>query len=215
MSVAVVIPFASDDPYRLRALGFVQTFYAEQIWPDGWTVRVAGDTAEGRPFSRARAINHGVSLGGEEIVLVNDADTIVAPWQLLRAVAYARGAPGLVYGYYRYRRLSRRATENLDCWQDAFHSEVEWQMLEAPSVSVMAIRRADFDALGGFDERFEGWGYEDIDFSTRAAGLAPLRRIDGDLFHLWHCERGSGDAPADADPRLVEQNLIRLRASGR
>jgi hypothetical protein len=38
----------------------------------------------------------------------------------------------------------------------------------------IAIRRSDFERLGGYDERFEGWGYEDTDF-TRRARLIGLR----------------------------------------
>ena len=42
------------------------------------------------------------------------------------------------------------------------------------------IRRTSFDTLGGFDERFEGYGAEDTDFGFRAAtqGL-PLRFLGG------------------------------------
>lgn len=43
-----------------------------------------------------------------------------------------------------------------------------------------AIRRAQFDALGGFDERFTGYGAEDTDFGFRAdAAGVPLLFVGG------------------------------------
>jgi GT2 family glycosyltransferase len=43
-----------------------------------------------------------------------------------------------------------------------------------------AIRRARFDALGGFDERFSGYGAEDTDFGFRAdAASVPLLFVGG------------------------------------
>ena len=51
-----------------------------------------------------------------------------------------------------------------------------------------AIRRARFDALGGFDERFSGYGAEDTDFGFRAhAKDVPLLFVGGAIAcHQYH-----------------------------
>jgi len=56
------------------------------------------------------------------------------------------------------------------------------------------IRRTSFDRLGGFDERFEGYGAEDTDFGFRAAaqGLA-LRFLGGAI--ACHQHHASYDPP--------------------
>jgi hypothetical protein len=46
--------------------------------------------------------------------------------------------------------------------------------------------RAVFDDLGGFDERFKGWGFEDMAFQSAICGLYGYERIPGDVVHLWH-----------------------------
>ncbi|WP_208324931.1 galactosyltransferase-related protein [Novosphingobium sp. PhB55] len=53
---------------------------------------------------------------------------------------------------------------------------------------VFAIRRARFFDLGGFDERFTGYGAEDTDFGFRArdAGLPLLFSRDPGAFHQHH-----------------------------
>jgi len=57
--------------------------------------------------------------------------------------------------------------------------KILWRVLHKPRPPAdlagrIAIARSDFEMLGGYDERFTGWGYEDIDFGLRArgAGLA-------------------------------------------
>ncbi len=201
----VVIPFQSDDPLRLTACKHVLDYYRYEF-PD-WPVNV-GRSPE--PFSRAQAINEGVKRARADIVVVNDGDTLVKPEHLRRAVEYAIGAPGLVYAYTRYRRLTRFATEHLDTYKDAFYSDVGWQMESAPSQSVVVIRRQDFDLIGGMDEQFVDWGYEDMEFAHRAARYAPVRRIPGDLYHIWHGDRREDDSPLTADRQAVARNLTRL-----
>jgi predicted glycosyltransferase involved in capsule biosynthesis len=52
---------------------------------------------------------------------------------------------------------------------------------------VLAVPRALWDAVGGFDERFVGWGFEDLAFWSACTALAGgFERIPGRMIHLWH-----------------------------
>lgn len=55
----------------------------------------------------------------------------------------------------------------------------------------LAVWRADFLRVNGFDESFQGWGHEDADFVLRLSH-AGIRRKNGflatEVFHLWHPE---------------------------
>ena len=48
----------------------------------------------------------------------------------------------------------------------------------------IALRREDFIALGGYNERFTGWGYEDADLVHRAEAMGMTRRH----FHPRHAQ---------------------------
>ncbi|GAA2972996.1 glycosyltransferase family 2 protein [Streptomyces enissocaesilis] len=48
------------------------------------------------------------------------------------------------------------------------------------------IRTHTFRAIGGMDERFEGWGGEDTDFALRVAANAALDRYGDSILHLYH-----------------------------
>lgn len=55
----------------------------------------------------------------------------------------------------------------------------------------MAVWRADLATVNGFDESFQGWGFEDSDFAVRlvnaGVGLKKGAFATG-LLHLWHRE---------------------------
>ncbi|HRK56656.1 MAG TPA: glycosyltransferase [Burkholderiaceae bacterium] len=63
-----------------------------------------------------------------------------------------------------------------------------WQRVRTCNLGVW---RDDFFAVGGFDESFEGWGFEDSDLAVRLLNLG-VRRKEGawatGVLHLWHRE---------------------------
>ena len=64
----------------------------------------------------------------------------------------------------------------------------------------MAFDRALLEGLNGFDERFEGYGYEDSDLRDRAMRHRPRPVVKvhygwNDVFHLWHPRIAGGRAP--------------------
>ncbi len=55
----------------------------------------------------------------------------------------------------------------------------------------LGVWSSDFASVGGFDETFEGWGFEDSDLAVRLLN-AGVRRKEGafatGVLHLWHRE---------------------------
>lgn len=185
MEVAVVIPYGGKDEWRERALAHVGAFYQYEF-PD-WRVIVSGD--DGERFSRARACNAGVADTRAEVVVINDADTLCPPASVREAVRLATEAPGLVRAYSRYRRLTQDATAELATYKEALAAPDEaiyWQQEPAFAHGCAVLQRDCYETVGGYDPRFEGWGYEDMAAELLFDAFWPDRRIQGDLFHLWH-----------------------------
>lgn len=184
-SIGVVIPFGSSNPARGRALQHVLDYYRYEF-PD-WEVVVGRD--DGAMFSRARACNNGVENITGDVILINDADTLCPPENVRKAVGLAAASPGLVRAYTRYRRISRAATAKVTTYKEALaalDTDVEWQQDPAYAHGCAVTRRACWEKVGGYDPRFEGWGYEDCAAELIFNSLWPDRRVTGDLFHLWH-----------------------------
>jgi GT2 family glycosyltransferase len=86
----------------------------------------------------------------------------------------------------------------------------------------MAFDRTLLQDLNGFDERFEGYGYEDSDLRDRAMRHRPRPRVKvlygtNDVVHLWHGAVPGGRAPNRAYYRLArpvrcERGLVRADA---
>lgn len=196
--VTVIVPFWGDDPFRKCNLELVLQFFAANF-PH---TRLRLSRFESLAQARNRA-----AKAASELLLFNDADTLCPPDQIIEAVQRATLEPGPVFCMDSYLRLSRATTESLTGWHDAFVAPAEQELHEPPSNGCMAITRASFLELGGYDERFHGWGYEDCEFNLRAERMFGIRRVAGEAVHLWHGERRVDDSPLDEDPARVAANL--------
>jgi glycosyltransferase involved in cell wall biosynthesis len=61
--------------------------------------------------------------------------------------------------------------------------------------------------LGGHDERFQGWGYEDREFYHRLNRIAGVRRMPGRLHHLHHRDRDSESSEWAVGNRRLFQRI--------
>ncbi len=83
-----------------------------------------------------------------------------------------------------------------------------WQRVRTCNLGVCA---ADFRAVNGFDEQFEGWGFEDSDLAVRLLNHG-VRRKEGafatGVLHLWHREH---DRRFEAKNRELLQRRLASR----
>ncbi len=137
--------------------------------------------------SIAVARNEGGRRVGDDVIVFNDADSLVEGFQIIRAASLARQEPGLVLAYSRYRRLTQESTEAI--LADGWHADLvedDWSMEGSLSSGCVAISVAAFAELGGYDETWLD-GFEDYDLALRSQRMyGELRRVSGDLLHLWH-----------------------------
>ena len=68
----------------------------------------------------------------------------------------------------------------------AEESELRGVKLRRPPGHCVWVRRSLFDRVGGMDERFVGWGGEDLDFVFRLDVVGAVDRFDDPLLHLDH-----------------------------
>jgi glycosyltransferase involved in cell wall biosynthesis len=117
-------------------------------------------------FNVSRARNLGVAAASAPWLFMVDADVVVSPG-LVDAVR-AMLQPG------------------------AYLLPHPWS---APLSGAIIVARADFDAIGGYDEAFEGWGSEDLDLTAR------LDRID----------RARATFPGDLLTSVPHDDALRVR----
>jgi len=189
MSVPVFVPRRADGGWRDEVWNYLKVMYWSRI--SGF--RVLEGVHEDGPFNRSMAINQAAAQRfWDDVAVVADADSFVPERKLIEACEVARDSGKLVCPFTFVLQLGESFTRSLIAgpvteikYFDAEH--VRTKPIETQS-NTLVVPRALWDEIGGFDERFVGWGGEDNAF-WRAAEIrrgGQVIRLPGAVFHLWH-----------------------------
>jgi len=194
LRTVILVPYRPDGGRRDELWSFTAA-WLKRHHPD-YPIYI-GESPAGL-FNRSAAINHAATEAGDwDVAVICDSDTLVAPSQFEDAVARAHSTELLTSTLTRVVELTEEST-------DRFMADSELDPRGLRSVrtrkrelltqsSVVAVPRRLWDAVGGFDEEFCGWGCEDNAFWL-AAGIVGGHgkangnpsRISGPAYHLWH-----------------------------
>lgn len=184
MNVRFVTPRRSDGGWRDRLWEFCRAYWRREF-PD-WPIE-EGHHDSG-PFNRSAAINRGAQ-GDWDVLVILDGDVICDADRVVQAAESAHGTGKLTLPYHRRHLLNRRGSRLIvegrhqGSW-DRFINATEGRRHYS---SIVCVPRALWEQVGGFDERFEGWGGEDDAFHTACSVLADgFERLNGPVWHLWH-----------------------------
>jgi glycosyltransferase involved in cell wall biosynthesis len=202
--LSVLIPFTSQDLHRIRTVTWVKEFYETHL-PRG-TEFIIGTNYD-QPFCKTAAVNQAASKATGDIIVILDADCYMDPNDLVDAAerirsAQARGIKTWFVPYRRFYRLREDISDELlrsdPCRPlvipdppPASYIEVNrntnisaghwWGAL----VQIMPLEA--FRAAGGMDERFKGWGGEDISFMHAVDTLwGKHKTTNNPVYHIWH-----------------------------
>ena len=233
--LAVLIPFMRDDPRPLLAAldaraadlaGRVEivllddgggdarllSAVREAVAAMGSPVRLIQlDRNEGRAKGRNRLAAHAraANLLFLDADMLPDADDFLAAYLTL----IARDGPAVVFGGFsvlqapphRRHALHRAMALRSDCLPAQARARSPEKYI---FTSNLLIRRDVFEAEG-FDERFVGWGWEDVEWGVRVGRRWPIVHVDNPATHL-----GLDPAPAlIAKYRQSVANFARLLAA--
>lgn len=147
------------------------------------------------PFNRSMAVNRAAELAGDwDLAIVIDSDVMLSKSQAEAAIARATETGKVTWGHRRWRGIRedfarRIIADNQDLGPEFEAVDMDVLVERTNPISwscFQVIPRAVWDDVGGFDERFVGWGYEDMAWQSLIVGLYGHERIEGDVIHLWH-----------------------------
>lgn len=215
MNVVILVPRREDGGHRDELWTFAREWW-EKDYPE-WPI-VEGYDEGTQPFNRALAVNRAAAEAGDwDVAHVIDADVLADPVAVRAAVDLA--AKGfLAVAHDRRMMLTKDATKRiLDGYRGPWDEPRMVQKTWPDSVSCsVSIPRTLWDRLGGFDESFVGWGFEDTAFTIAAEAVTghPLLRINADVWHLFH---NSNPDSRRASPtfKANEARVARYRAAAR
>jgi hypothetical protein len=183
--VAVLMPYGGPvDQWRAQAFGYVLGWYAKHH-PE-WPIHVG--RSDPATWSKGAAVADAFTRSDADVLVVADADSIVAPEALCGAVAAAKVHGWAMPHRFVYRLSTVATSEVYEGRPPSTEMELDRPLYRGVKAGgIVCLRHDVYETVGGIDPRFEGWGGEDRSLEIALNTL--VCRIPyghGDLFHLWH-----------------------------
>jgi hypothetical protein len=212
---SVIIGFRDATPDRLRNLIYTVEYYKKHL-PDAKIIIVEQDTKAdlsaihdkidsyvylntgGDFYSRSLGFNKGFNVSNTDYVILADGDCLLdvnflnsihnyyAEFDIFFVIPYANPV------YY----LSKEETENFILNNEdntGDNSKRKTDSLRNASGGIGIISSDNYYRVGGFDERFRGWGVEDDAFHNKCLEFnLRSKRLTAQMVHLYHSDSFRG-----------------------
>lgn len=145
-------------------------------------------------FNRSKARNNAFQKSTKDLIVIADADTVVDSIVLgkgMQAVVEDK-APWYI-PYKWYYNLSAEYSEIIKDDEslrkpDPKEKDFSYEHKILSWAGILIMKREAYEAIGGYDERFERWGHEDLAFRVKldAEWGKHQRPDEGGAYHFWH-----------------------------
>lgn len=182
--IGVVIPWR-EQPSRIPAFQALTKWYAENL-PDA---QIFFGDRPGPVWNMSGSRNDGIAAAeaaGCEVIILSDADTFPQLEPLLEAVEAAKKDNKIHLPYTDYRMLKDKGTNDffrgvplVDCYALTYPTACSGINVFTPQA---------WKSIGGGDEKFKGWGYEDtaMQYVHKLVHKTPYIAHRGIAFSLGH-----------------------------
>jgi glycosyltransferase involved in cell wall biosynthesis len=170
----------------------------EKILAEAQNERIRSIDCLSPAFNKCLAINAGVQASRGDVIFLLDADIVlndgfaipagVAERRCFATLARVRdegasAGSGVLSGVIFSLTFQFKNAPPLTV--ESGHHYVEGGGRTGPGVALIA--RADFEAVGGMDSRFSGWGFEDLDLIIRLQHFLGRTRVHAnEALHIPH-----------------------------
>lgn len=165
------------------------------------------------PYSRAWAFNVGARAAESNCLIFHDGDMLVCRDYARLVLEYHRRGFDFInlkrFIFYQSESHTETLMKSLRIDRDLAPEAI---MQNAEAGGSMAADKGTFWKIGGFDERFVGWGGEDNEFWDRAQmqtvypfGFLPM-------IHLWHIPQPGKQMGNDSENKALFDKIIETPA---
>jgi N-terminal domain of galactosyltransferase len=199
--ISLIVPFRTDHAERERNWQWLERYWAAEL-PEA---EVITGTDDSTPFCKTRAVNDAFTRAAGDIIVILDADCYISAGVIREAArqirrARMRGRHLWFIPYRRFYRLTEAASLRLLASDPAspvtFPDPPPPDDVDTPGgesfghwygALIQVMPREAFIRVGGMDERFRGWGGEDISFMHAVDTLYGRHKtIPGPVYHVHH-----------------------------
>jgi hypothetical protein len=221
LSVLVAFRDDTEDQHRTKLWDVVRGLLASQL-PQA---EVVVESDDGIPFCKTAALNRAAARASGSAFYILDADSWVPAYQVREAHRWIVNGKAWAKPWNLKSKLGPDATVEVlqGGWDGAYRPEwrrgLEYRGAYPPAPPLLVSRDA-FETVGGLDERFRGWGSEDVAFAESLTTLfSPPQIVRGDCVHLHHARIGKSgrdfwpgqDNYDESAPLMAEYRKARRR----
>lgn len=174
----------------------------------GWPIFIG---TCGEVWQRAVAVNDAARKAGDwEVAFIADCDTIPDHDGILRAVDWVRSTKGGCRPHEQRYMLDH--TQSLVAVQRGVDA-IPREKLKAPWAGggLDVVHREAWDKVGGMNEAYTTWGWEDSDWHVQLVVKASWDRLPGVAWHLHH--DATDPRPNPESRKRFQQTLRENRAA--
>lgn len=173
-------------------------------------------------FNRSCAINRAAGLAdwqqsrSWDVAIIIDSDVICDPGRVREGVALAIQSGRMVMPFDCRKDLNEIGSAKIRAgWRGNWEPFVRKVYDEMVS-SVNIVTRGLWNATGGYDEGFCGWGFEDNAFDVQASTFAggPAIKLPGEVWHFHHATAKEGKRGTETHRRNKARADLYLLARG-
>jgi len=194
--LSIILPISKIlDSYREKNFYFVYNYYLNHF--PGAQIIIGKDDGNYAFFCKSRAINNAAKSVMKSYILIADIDIVPSflnireGINLLKLQNYAWIIPyNKIYKFHK--QDSQKIIEGTDI--NSLNLNAVGSLVRTNPVTggLQLTTKRNFDYVNGYDERFIGWGDEDICFCYSLKTLCGEGKIvTGDIYHLWHPRQAS------------------------
>lgn len=205
--LTLMIPFTSNDPIRKENFRWLLQYWRNEL-PDA---EIIIGSSYSKPFCKNEALNKCARRAHGKVLVILDADAYLEGEILTEAANMIveeerNGNKIWLVPYRNLYRLTHLATEAVRSYPPLSPKRFPIPPLlenvedhgdkrrygHRYGAMLMMFPREAYTVLGGFDERFKGWGGEDIALVRSLDTLyAKHKSLERSIYHLWHPIMGS------------------------
>lgn len=200
--ISIIIPFSSNDPQRKANLKWLLKYWKCKL---PYAEVIVGRSKKG-VFCKGAAINDAVRRSSGKVLAVLDADAYLdhrvvrrCANRILEELSHGHHLWYVPYRHlYRLRKGITRKILKSDpcnplklpehpCDKDASNKGHQVKYGHRYAAMAAIFPREAYDIIGGCDERFRGWGGEDVALLRALDTLwGRHKTTNNSIYHLWH-----------------------------
>ncbi len=185
--ISFIIPWRSGDSFREESFHYVLKFL-DLHFPES-QIAIGEDSST--IFNRSKARNNAFKECNNDIICILDADTIVPSESIHQAYIDLKSENTWVIPYQDYFNLTQEFSLDIvkSFEPDKFPAESDfiYDFKILSWAGALFLTKEMYEKVGGYDERFEGWGWEDVAFRIKLDNMIGKHtRCGSYAAHLWH-----------------------------